>query len=384
MTTELKLKIIRGVVIGIIFLGMVTLQGITDLREANQQVFMVLLIGSFSLLISNVWIMAFLLWTCFLFTFFKFTGGVYLSNIFLGCIFYTITKVGFKKEHINLFINGFLWFLFVNVAYMSVQTLGYEFIFTGIHQSTFIEYFESTHINGFMGDDSIMSQLMALAIPILASRNNKVAMAAAIGLFFPLYLAKTSLCFLAGLIGFLFVLYFKVPRRWFISMIVVLALVGGVYLKKVDRLGTERLPLWKTVMHDAMIHPITGWGLDSFRSVTAFKDFRYYNQKTVEENVVYQGKTYDTATNIQYWDNPHNLIVSICFEFGVIGLFICGGYVRKVAYTFYKAVKTNNAIGLFGFFFVFLLISMGHFPAFLARMMAFSVPMLALLEVELE
>jgi O-antigen ligase len=55
-------------------------------------------------------------------------------------------------------------------------------------------------------------------------------------------------------------------------------LVGGIFLSRVDFLGTERFSMWKEALSDAKMKPISGWGLDSFRHITKEKPFTYYKR----------------------------------------------------------------------------------------------------------
>ena len=116
MSIELTKKIIRCSVVGMLFLALITLQGTIGSREAHKIVFMLMLISVFSLVLKNVWMTLFVLWTVFLYAFFKFScGNIYVLNVFLGTVLYYIVKVSFKKEHINFYINGVLWFVFANI-----------------------------------------------------------------------------------------------------------------------------------------------------------------------------------------------------------------------------------------------------------------------------
>src|SRR3990167_4665742 len=87
---------------------------------------------------------------------------------------------------------------------------------------------------------------------------------------------------------------------------------------------------------------------------------------------------------LMWWDNPHNLYISILYEFGLPGLFIFCGYNRQIFMRYKNSVKNLNTIGLMGFVIAFFGISLGHFPIFLARCAAFIIPMFALLEVSTE
>lgn len=376
MNGNLILKIIRCSIVAALFVCILTIQGISSLREAQQIIFMLVSIALFSLILRNIWISLFLCWTVFLYAFFKFsTGNIYLSNIFFGCILYLVTKIGFKKENINFFINGFLWFVFVNIVYMVLQLCSLDFIYGSLSYTYNVEMTKQIKSNilptGFMGHLSIMGTLLALAIPILVSRKTVCSKIAGIGLFIPLYICKTSLPFLIGIVGFLFVSWFQIPKKLWIIGTVILIISGLIYLKNVDKLGLERLPQWKRVLSDCMAHPITGWGLDSFRNFNAYKDFRY-----MQTNLKFSDSRF-----ITYWDNPHNLYISLFFEFGFIGLFLLAGFLRQNVLRFQKVIKDSNIIGLAGFILVFLGVSMGHFPIFLARCAIFIIPMFALFEI---
>src|SRR3990167_9097814 len=208
MNLELKKKICRCAVVAIIFIGSIQLIGLNDMREAQQTIFMLAMVSLFSLLMKNIWITLFVLWTVFLYSFFKFTSGSeYLSNIFFGSILYLITKKSFKRENINLFLECFLLFVFINIAYGVIQVLGYDFIFHKVvyDYSGEKEFFENMNANGFMGHQSIVGYLYASAIPILATRESKIAWLGAFLMFIPLVITKTSLCFLTGVIGLMFV-----------------------------------------------------------------------------------------------------------------------------------------------------------------------------------
>lgn len=361
-----------------------TLQGVTNNRESHQIIFMLLMISLFSFCLKNLWVTLFILWSVFLYSFFKFTSGSqYISNILFGSILYLITKSAFKKEHINFFINGVLWLVFANIVFMSIQLLGYDFIFNKLTFPGGIRLLvENKTPSGLMGHVSSMGTLIALSIPLLATRRSKWAWVGAIGLFVPLYVCKTSLCLLMGLVGLLWVLYYRLPKKLYIALIIPIILLGFLYSTKVDKPGFERIVQWKQVLKDSYIHPFTGWGLDSYRSITPQKDWRYtQNVNKYNTHVMPDGKVYYNITQIFWWDNPHNLYISLIFEFSFIGLVLFMGYIRDLVLKFQVSTKDTNTIGLAGFIIVFLGISMGHFPIFLARLAILIVPCFALFEV---
>jgi O-antigen ligase len=128
----------------------------------------------------------------------------------------------------------------------------------------------------------------------------------------------------------------------------------------------ERVTLWKMALMDAKCHPIKGFGMDSFRKITSSKNFQYMMGG-------------DRSPSL--WDNPHNLYISLGYEFGFLVFIILGGYIRQLIISFKKSSKNSNVIALAGFIMVFFVISIGSFPAFLCRTMVFIIPCFALYEV---
>lgn len=380
-----KDKIIRLFVIGIIFLSLFVLQGFTEQRQAHQVVFMLMMISLFSLALNNFWVTIFILWSVFLFSFFKFeVGSMYISNIFFGGVFYLITKKFFKSEHIDLYISGFLWFVCINIFYSVLQVLGLDFIY----KHTFFNFSmkimtENIAPVGFMGNLSNIGMLMAMAIPILWTRGSLLAKIGSIGLFIPLWLSDTILCLIMGIIGLMFVLFFQINRRIWVGLLILFLLIGGYYYKKVDKFGYERIPMWKDALADWAIHPITGYGLDSFANITSYKNYKFKHSHHVWDKQIINGRETDNVTHLEWWDNPHNLIVSLLYEFGLPGLIIFICYFCHLGSKFKVSIKNNNVIGLASFIIVFIGLSMGFFPIFFGKFAAFIIPMITLFEVSI-
>lgn len=379
-----KADIIRYSIVGVMFCCIFNIYGVSSGREAQKIIFMLAMISLFSLLVRNIWVTLFILWTVYLYSFFKFTtGSAYLSNIFFGSILYYLTKISFKKEHINFFIDGFLWFVCLNIVYSVLQVLNYDFIFRqeiSILDHGFVTYRENVIPTGFMGHSSIMASLIAFSIPIVASRDSKYSLAVALLLFIPLYIAHTSLCFIVGMIGFVFVVFFKYSKKVSISLLALMIICSVFYVNKVDRIGSERLDQWFVSLKHWYTHPLTGWGLDSYANITKDKDFRYMQSKQLF-NYSKNEKDPIVITAITYWDNPHNIFISLLYEFGLIGLifFVC--FIIQNVRSFNRSIKNSNIVGLAGFVLVFLGISVGHFPIFLAREACFIIPFFSLYEV---
>jgi O-antigen ligase len=192
-----------------------------------------------------------------------------------------------------------------------------------------------------------------------------------------LYTSKTSTAIAAAVIGLMFVLWFSMGKKLWTGILVGLAVLATVYVVKVDvpmGMMDTRPRMWKTVMRDAVIRPITGWGLDSFRQFTAAKKTKYIDHYQQTGNVLYMCE----------WDNAHNLLIQLFFEFGIVSWILLGGWLRDVGMRFRRSVKSRNAVGLAGFVIVFFVVSMAHFPIYLACMATIIVPMIALFEKELD
>lgn len=379
MSTELVLKTIRLFVSALLFLAVVNIIGV-DLREVHQ---FVLLLGTmviFALLLRNIWLTLFIWWTVFLYSYFKFQiGNIYVFNIFLGTMLYFLTKVAFKKEHIDFLLKMVLWFVGANVVYMIFQVLGFDFIYKLRHVSNdgLIGLLENREPVGFMGYKACTAIVMVIGMPILMTRQWKHAIWYGLGLFIPIYVSRSSGALAAGILVTLLVLWYKVSRKVFYGAVISLLVLGSLYVWKVDApMGTlpTRIYQWRETLKDCIIHPVTGWGLDSFRSVTAQKEHLYaMNPQPTTDG---KGMHYDV------WDNPHNLLVSIFFEWGIVGLFIFFGLLRQYWIWWKNSVKSPNAIALAGVIIGVLAVSMTQFPMFLARTAVLVIPLAALYEIE--
>jgi hypothetical protein len=225
---------------------------------------------------------------------------------------------------------------------------------------------------GFMGNTAVCGSFLALCVPLLASRNSKWAIAGAIGLFIPIYITVVTLAWWTAGIGLGCVLWHKIPKKIWFALMAGVVLLCVFYVFKVEKPGYDtRLPIRKNVLSDGIRHPITGWGPDSFRNTTSYKNFRYR----------YGPGIIPAGGELNWWDNPHNLIISLFFEFGLVGLFLLGGYLRQCGIWFMRAVKDPNVVGLFGFLIVAVLISQAHFIMYLARTAIIVIIGAALFEV---
>ena len=210
-------------------------------------------------------------------------------------------------------------------------------------------------------------------IPLLYSRGSLTAKIGSLGLLYPLIHLKSSISLLAGVVGLLIVSYYRINRKLWIG-ILILGIAGSCWfgLTK-DHMPIDRFKHWQHVLRDGSTHPIVGWGLDSYRNVTEEKKSIYYSSYT----------DYGEIRYMEVWDNPHNLLVSLFFEFGIGGIVLLLLYYIDINKKFRRGVKYNNRLGLYSFSIVLLVLSLFHFPMYLARFTCFIIPAFALLETEL-
>ena len=370
-------KILRLFIGGLIFLSIVSMWGF-DSREVYQAMFTMAIMALVAILMRNVWLTLFLWWCCFLFIFYQFqVSMLYMSNIFFGCLLYYLTKIAFKREHIDWYIRMMIIFVCVNLAYCVLQIfdLDFYYVLTGIGAKGKRFWINNTfYVCGFMGSKANLAMFLALCIPLVATRRIKFAPLWACGLFLPMWLTHNSTSIIAGLIGLLFVLFFKIKKYQWWSILVVGLIAASLYVIKVDipmGMMGDRPKQWKVVMRDVVKHPIVGYGLDSFRHPVPTKPARYAS---------HFGKLENGGMHITFWDNPHNLLISLAFEFGVIAWFLLGGYLRDCCIAFKRSIKSPNVLATSGFILVFFLLSMSHFPMWLAALAIFIIPMFALAE----
>lgn len=387
MSNDLIRQVIRYGIVSILFFCFLTVAGVS-LRVAQQLYFSLFVIMLFGVLLKNIWATLFLAWTVFLFIFYKHAiGHIYVQNVFFGCVLYYLTKVSFKKEHIPFFINAVLIVLFLNLMYGIVQVCWLDWVFQG--REHIIGGPEIRHLikectfngslpkglcpapMGFMANTNFMATFIALCIPLMMTRG-RWSEWLAIVLFIPLFILHCSSALIAGGIGYLFVLFYRVKRRLWFGVVVASMIMGAVFLMKFDTIGVERFSQWRLVLQDAKTHPVVGMGLDSFRKITQDKKYIYATDYRKVGDV----------EDIQYWDNPHNLYISLLFEWGGVGMLLLIGYIVSCIRKFNRSVITPNLLAVSGFMVSFFIVSMGQFPIFLARLAVIIVPLLALYDVE--
>ena len=124
-------------------------------------------------------------------------------------------------------------------------------------------------------------------------------------------------------------------------------------------------------LEDINVHPITGYGLDSFRHILPGKKFSYVYPTREGDKIFLNG-----------WDNPHNFLISLWYEWGILGPILFFGYLTMLFNMFRYSIKTPNMLGLAGAAIAVLIVCTAHFPMFLARTVVFVIPLFAMFECE--
>ena len=373
---------------GLIFLALSSMYG-WQFRECQQIFFVCGIMAITALWMRNLWITGFILWSIVLYIYHRFTlGQIYLTNIFFGSVLYFFSLGCLKKDVISKYLNVFLWFVVLNLGYTVFQTLGYDPIFQMMQWGPegMMGFMESNDPVGFMSFRSAMGMLMAIAIPVVMTRGWKLSVPLGFALMFPVAMSSATIAVMAGAFGILFSLWhirfgkFKKWKKLIISLLAVAFLLGGagyaVYKDDALKSFGQRASQWKLVIRDAVVHPISGWGMDSFRNLTNEKKWQYVkNMQKVDTAEKYTADV---------WDNPHNLVVSLLFEWGIFGVILVAGYFVNMTARFRRSERLPNTVALYGVCMVSLILSMSHFPIFLARFMCFLVPMAAMFENSME
>lgn len=379
----------RIYIIGLMFLTLFQMYG-WQARESQQMFFVCGIIALVALFLRNLWITGFVLWTVLLFIINRMTGGqVYLSNIFFGSVLYLFSRMVFKES--EKYLNVFMWFVVANLWLSVCQVFNLDFIYRTVNytkESGFVGFTENNQTIGLMGFQSAFGMLCAMAIPVIMTRPWRLAFLLGVGMFIPIYLSSSSISVAAGMAAFIFSIWnnpqvlgkFSKYKKRIIAGILALFILGGIgYAKfKDDNISSydARLQQWKLVLQDCQTHPIVGWGLDSFRNVDAEKTWQYARGATK----LGDGSGYSA----DIWDNPHNIWVSLQFEWGFFGVILVLGYLVDLTRRYLKSWRLPDQTAIFGLMVSVMILGTAHFPMFLARFMVFIIPMAAILENSFE
>jgi len=319
-------------------------------------------------LLDNIWVSLTLALTLFLYAFFNFSGHTYAMNVFMGCLLYYLADQFLDPKDISTVFKVLIGIALLNLFWICLQLANMDVLYRSVSTMERV-----TDPVGLMGIKVCVGMWFALMIPIVARYN---IWATAI-CFWPIYLSQSSNAMLAGMIGLLFHVWFHSKRAFYV-LLVATVLAGSAYTYQDSKANmmSNRVNLWLETTRDAMKHPLAGWGLDSFRNVSSVKDFLYFENPITNQierghydkqndRFILPFAFVEAGANVDPWDNPHNLFVSMLYEWGILSFVILAGIIFDIKRRFTPSNPDNLAIC--GFLGVLLLLGIGQFPMFLAR-----------------
>jgi len=316
-----------------------------------------------------------------------------------------------KKEDTSLLLKTVLWVCVINVAYMFFQQIGFDFIFNmrGAGQSVIETQGE---LIGFFGLKSHMGIYMALGMIVMLYINPWLAI-----LFIPLLYISKSIGAIAGaFIGVLFWFWWT-KRKVAYFLLPILLAFGIWYVVKVDNpmgMMKTRPGVWKTSLKDVVygynLHDpklqspylrniFTGFGPEMILSGNL-----YYLSEPLTDSVKRgirtpngvldeQGKPFliekgELFTNdkkpVDLWDNLHNGLIQLFYEYGLLGMIIIGFLVFYISKLFRESFKSKELVAIMSMILVLLVSSITQFPLYVARIGYLMPILLGLFVINLE
>ena len=345
--------------------------GQQTMRIVQEQFFLIGTAVLFACIVGNVYISLFVFLSACLYPLFKFECHTYMMYILIGSILYYVTLKTIDENYILTIFKGLLCVALLNCVWMFMQYSDWDLIYILRRTRTY----STEYVSGLMGLKAATGMFLAFCVP-LALRFKRWGIWVAFALFFPIYLMECSVAILGAIVAVLFHMWFR--NRKLFKILLIVGLIGGsAYAYQDSKTGMfeDRFNLWKIVLRDAFKHPITGWGLDSFRGVSLGKNFMYVKQSGGLESA----KAYLNDSNVfvtlngfvkpggrvDPWDNAHNEYIQLFYEFGMFGVLILIAMIRDMVKRFHS--RNDTLLALTGFFIVLAIVSISQFPFHLAR-----------------
>ena len=349
--------------------------------------------------IFNALVFSLLAWCVFLFMRDK-DGFNILFNLFLGIGVYLTVSRCLKPKDIPFVIKGICWVGVAAVVYMTPQFLGWDIRGMSMRDNPgqvaqVSLFFLEAHYGVYLA--MVLPLLLGISfindIPVdLSRRWRTLGQAVLVSGYISLLLlacwfSKSSAAMVALFTGLLLYLWFK-KRIFFWITSIVLFIATSVFVFGYDSsLGMHgsRLQMWQKVISDSFQRPF-GYGLDSFRMASKDNDVRYYKysfndsthrvKKHPDGNwlleftvpVEFVEKVRLGENPLDFWDNPHNELIQVLFEFGQIAfLIVCAG-IYFIWRIFKESKKTAITTACFCSLVAVLISSQTHFPFHVARL----------------
>lgn len=296
-------------------------------------------------------------------------------------------------------------------------------LFICLFQKLHLPYFSQQLLepDGMLGLPSFLGMIFAMTAPIIMTIHPALLVVSLLGIF----ISKSAFSVLALIVGVFFYVWSVYPkRREFFTAVAIILLAFIPIVKqgyKSDELS-RRLHVWPMVASKAFHSMWTGVGVGN-DCRTMFLEFsregrHYYfqvnvkpeNQDVLKKKILniakMEGMNTNRLVNVFYkepdifpiigniqddlrgqglngyiWGHCHNEYLQVFLIFGFPGLFLIGGYMlnicRRYRHTF---LKDRETVALMGSAIAIAILSLAHFPFYLAKTVCLVIVILALLD----
>ena len=360
------------------------------------QVFVYAAIVMIAVSITNQWVRSFLL-LCVVHSAIQASHDPYsflnMVPIAFAAAFYDVIRRKYraKKEHIAIV---FVMVLVLNLVFAFLQYFGLD------------EFVQQTNLqaSGLMLLPCYLGQYAALTAPIVYSLNPWFVLLSIAAVL----ISKSTFCVAAMVASFLF-LFWKQDKRKFVALLVIGLMGASVFALRDNHSGGQwgrRAHVWKMVFSKAMRSPFIGHGLGSYQK-TLFLELsgksgtNYYQVNIKPENGIplekllvneclKNGTDVSRLVSIHFqqpgapflnlkdildemrgqknrtegwvWNYPHNEILMLFYEFGILGVFI---YVMFLVSIFNNSFNHFFHPEFLASIVSLIVISLVHFPFYL-------------------
>lgn len=279
----------------------------------------------------------------------------YLQNVFFGILFYQLIYERVRLEELKKYSSWLYWLIFANFVLCVFQWFDKDLIFTHIHHGVVPS---AELVVGFMRLQAALGILASFIAPVLWIVNPFLVL-----LVIPLlFWAKSSAAVLAFVVSMGFLSYFRLPKRLWIALAVLVLVLGSAYVLKCDmpsgQFG-ERFKIWWAAMNHALTaRPFTGLGLGSFAAWQPQS-----TQITQSEKLT--------------WLWAHNEYIQTIFELGITGFVMLICFLKGRFLDFSKSFKNRECQALFSSFISILIVSFFHFPFHMGKMIGLTLFLMA-------
>jgi len=180
----------------------------------------------------------------------------------------------------------------------------------------------------------------------------------------------------AAAVSLLSITWFLKRRLFLILFLIVMTACVGYVLYKdpfTQKLQSSRLGVWAATMQKGFERPITGHTNDSFRCLFPGKKYFFVrmNKEEGSPTRAMSKEQYEffvkNGKSLTVWDNAHNEYIQLFYEFGVVGVIFCIGFLRQLWRRFRLSRKNKDCVVMWAGILSLLVMSIGQFPFHLTR-----------------